>query len=335
MYRVMLVDDEPWALQGLASLITELSDRFRVVATFENPSKAVEGAAQLRPDVIFTDVRMPGMTGIELIRAVRGQGVDTEAVIISAYRSFEAARDALDLSVRSYLLKPFERAEVSGVLAALSARLEEKRQTAQPLSALLERAAVYPVCCLFVSDDPDEAPPDEKGVTAAVLPKGPAPLSLLCSFDSRQRYRSFVDARQGPGRGFSRPKADFSGFERMSEEALASLSGGFVFSDSDEVAEVQWSLLHEKAQKVDAKRTAGQFYLSQGYLSHLFKKETGVSMVTFFHRTRMNQAARALRTTGETLVRIAEDAGYTDYNYFSRLFKRFLGMSPDQYRRTH
>lgn len=77
---------------------------------------------------------------------------------------------------------------------------------------------------------------------------------------------------------------------------------------------------------------AGQVYLSKSYLSSIFKQELGMSISSFVNQVRIERCKRLLRETDLPLVQIAAEYGFEDQSYFSKVFKRFTGMSPKQYR---
>ena len=75
--------------------------------------------------------------------------------------------------------------------------------------------------------------------------------------------------------------------------------------------------------------------VSNSYFSSVFKKESGISFITYLTDYRMQQAVRLILETNEKSYEIAEHVGYEDANYFSYVFKRKYGMSPSKYRTEH
>ena len=118
--RVIIAEDEKRASRGLRSLLETLSEDIEVIAQAADGIQAMELIRAIHPDVVFTDIRMPNMDGLTLIRTAREQGYRTKFVIISAYEEFDYARQALALDVVDYLVKPVTAEEVSKVLERLS-----------------------------------------------------------------------------------------------------------------------------------------------------------------------------------------------------------------------
>lgn len=119
--RIVIVEDEKRAARGLRNLLTAISEDAEIVAEASDGIEAFEQIRRLKPDVVFTDIRMEYMDGIALIKAVRENGFDVKFVIISAYEEFEYARQALHLGVVDYLVKPVTEEEVRGVWKQLCA----------------------------------------------------------------------------------------------------------------------------------------------------------------------------------------------------------------------
>lgn len=107
MYTVVIVDDEPWALQGLAEIIDWNNEGFSIIGQFTDPDEAFEFLCKKEPDVVFTDIRMPGLSGLDLIEMSRVKGLNCEFVLISSYEDFEAAQKGIRLHVWEYILKPY------------------------------------------------------------------------------------------------------------------------------------------------------------------------------------------------------------------------------------
>jgi two-component system response regulator YesN len=108
MYTSVVIDDEPIVLEGIARSFRWEAHGFAPPMLFRNPREALEYILANRPDFVLTDIRMPGLDGIELIRTARAAGVRTEFAIVSGYSDFEYARAAVRYGVIEYLLKPLE-----------------------------------------------------------------------------------------------------------------------------------------------------------------------------------------------------------------------------------
>lgn len=134
MLRVMLVDDEPIALEGLQLLIDWHKEGFEIVALCQSAMEALKKLPSAKPDLIVTDLYMPQMDGITLIRHAREAGYEGEFNIVSGYSDFEKARQALELGVSGYILKPIDDKDASLAIdaarKAILLRAQSKKQGA-------------------------------------------------------------------------------------------------------------------------------------------------------------------------------------------------------------
>jgi response regulator of citrate/malate metabolism len=106
--RVLIVDDDFMVARVHAGFVAAL-EGFEVVGTASTGGQALEAVAQLRPDLLLLDVYLPDMTGLEVLRRLRGSGSQTDVIVISAARDVESIRSALHGGVLHYLVKPFDR----------------------------------------------------------------------------------------------------------------------------------------------------------------------------------------------------------------------------------
>lgn len=124
MYRVVLIDDEKLIVEGLRKVIKWEDYRCEVVAT---ASDAVSGAAAIRqfqPQILFTDIRMPGDDGLTMLAGLRSEYPDMQVIVLTGYRDFQYAQEAIRLGVARFLLKPSKMGEINEALKAVTERLD-------------------------------------------------------------------------------------------------------------------------------------------------------------------------------------------------------------------
>lgn len=127
--KVMLVDDEPIIMQGLSLLIDWSSEGYEIVKMAENGREALDYLGQEAVDLIITDIRMPEMDGMELIRQVRETKVsDAYIVLLSGYGDFEFAKQAIKFNCTDYILKPIQEKMLLDSLRSVAAK---KKRTIQ------------------------------------------------------------------------------------------------------------------------------------------------------------------------------------------------------------
>lgn len=128
MFKVLLVDDEVYVRKGLLEIIPWEALKFSVVGEANNGAEALEMIEQLEPDLVITDIRMPTLDGLDLIRSVYAQArLPLIFIIISGFHDFNYAQQALRYGVHDYILKPIDEEEMTAALRKLSYAMGRKR----------------------------------------------------------------------------------------------------------------------------------------------------------------------------------------------------------------
>ncbi len=146
MYNVMLVDDEEEVRIAIEKKINWGELGFNVVGTAGNGFDALDMALQQRPDVVMTDINMPFMNGLEFSKQLKAELPTTKFVILSGYDEFEYAKEAIELSVEEYILKPVNSDELYQLFSRLKNRLDdelEKRRNLENLEKYYQESFPY------------------------------------------------------------------------------------------------------------------------------------------------------------------------------------------------
>lgn len=128
MYRIMLADDEGIVLNSLSFLIEKNFEGQFEVDTAKSGRAAIELAEHFRPDIIFMDIQMPGINGIEAMREIRAFLPSAIFIVLTAYDKFDYAKEAINLGVLEYLNKPFNQKVVVDVIEQAVKELDERRE---------------------------------------------------------------------------------------------------------------------------------------------------------------------------------------------------------------
>ena len=123
MYRVVLVDDEPLIVEGLRRVVRWEDFGCEVAGTAEDAVQGAKLIREIRPDILFTDIRMPGDDGLTMLAGLRSEFPDMQVAVLTGYRDFSYAQEAIRLGVTRFLLKPSKMEEIREALAAMTERL--------------------------------------------------------------------------------------------------------------------------------------------------------------------------------------------------------------------
>lgn len=142
-WRAVIAEDEALLRQSLLTLLAEVWPALQVVAECDDGASALEAIAEHRPDVVFLDIRMPGLTGIEVARGMGEVSPGTQVVFVTAYDQY--AIDAFEQGAVDYLLKPIGRERLLATVQRVQARVAAGGPDNALLDALLQRLDAAPV----------------------------------------------------------------------------------------------------------------------------------------------------------------------------------------------
>ncbi len=262
MITVILVEDEEHLRREIA-LTTPWQDLgCTLVGEAANGTVGLELILKIRPQLVITDVRMPGMDGLAMLsEADRRLGTDRPAaILLTGYSDFEYARKALRLGVREYILKPVDDEDFHRLVSEISQDLMEKREmnrTSQNLRIM----------------------------------EG----SLLASF----REYGFPAAGDNKDE-YIRQCTDF----------------------------IKTSYIRD----ISIQDAAEELGITQGYLSRIFKERTAYTFLEYLTCVRLRQALRLLSDKSMRINEIARESGFQDHGYFTQLFRKYMGVTPREYR---
>jgi two-component system, response regulator YesN len=132
MYSILIVDDEITICKGIKFLIEKLdSNDIGEVLTAFSGEEAENLCSKVKPDIIITDICMPGLSGLELIRRLKESGSSSKIIVLSAHSEFEYARSAFKLGIEDYLLKPTRISKLREVLQVVISDLKGRRHTGE------------------------------------------------------------------------------------------------------------------------------------------------------------------------------------------------------------
>ncbi|WP_455717612.1 response regulator, partial [Anaerosporobacter sp.] len=128
MYKAVIIDDEQTVREGIQILLPWEDIGFTIIAEASNGEDGLEAVLNYQPEVVLVDVRMPGMTGLELISEARKAGYKGDFLILSGYSDFKYAKSAIRLGVKGYLLKPIDEEELLKYICDIRMELDQKQK---------------------------------------------------------------------------------------------------------------------------------------------------------------------------------------------------------------
>jgi YesN/AraC family two-component response regulator len=305
-YSVLIIDDEPYAVESLRNIVTRHCPGFSVAACADGGEAGLRLAWERRPDFALVDVRMPLVDGMEVARRLQDGLPGTKAIFVSGYQDFEYARAAMRHGVLDYVLKPVTPADLRKALNAAAAALEGERSQAP-------------------GADAGDAP---EGGEGGGPPAGGGRARLA---DARDAIREAIGASLAAGAGMGMgatpgagaahdgsaqsPAGERAGYYRRLFESVR----GYVDGHYQEPL-----TLHGVCRR---------FGVSQPYVSRMFREYADTSFNQYLTRARMRKAKELLASGKGLMIKdVARMVGYDDPFYFSRTFRKAAGRPPKNFK---
>lgn len=245
MYKVVIVDDEPIIVEGISKVVPWKDYDCAIVATASNGEEGLAVIREHRPDILLSDIAMPNMDGLKMIAALRVEYPETMVTILTGYRDFDYAQQAIRLGVHRFLLKPSNMDEIEEAVGSMVAILKQNQVSSDTLEEIVE-----------------------------------------------------AEKR----------------------------AGCFVVKNALEYMEDHYS------HKLTLSMVADHTFVSQWHLSKLLNKHQEQSFSEILNQIRIRHARELLSDPSLRIVDIAEMVGFLDAAHFSRVFKKLVGVSANEYR---
>ncbi len=360
MIQVMLVDDEPFIVEGLSVLIDWEKYGCVIAAKASNGEEALEYLKQGNIDLVITDIKMPVMTGIELMQTARAEGISSAYfVILSGYNDFQYAQAAIRYAALDYLLKPVS---ASGLIEVIE-KVKSKKHIAQGTDlAEYEGSSDSDSGNVLFKDELDNIINAIEHNDKDMMNRAIDGLFDRIGGESfgiseravnvNQQYLVFrllhlaveldESINQEVVMMYISDNIVMSGTDVGSIHHLkqfASEYAGYLASLRSKVSkgvlhDIEKELNANYAQNITLKDLAAKYYVNSSYLGQLFRKQYGMSFREYLNSVRINEAASMLLKTDEKIGRIAEEVGYHDTDYFINKFIALKGCTPSKYRKN-
>lgn len=128
MLKILIVDDEILERKALTKIINNSSDTVKVIGEAPNGRIAIEMAKEHQPDIMFMDIKMPGVDGVQAVKAIRRFAPGIRFIMVSAFNTFEYAKEVMQQGVKEYILKPSSKKDILESLHRVSEEIVEERK---------------------------------------------------------------------------------------------------------------------------------------------------------------------------------------------------------------
>lgn len=131
MYRAVVIDDEPIIVTGLTKLVPWEKYGCEIAGTASDGLEGLSLIREIKPDIVISDIYMPKMNGLDMVAALKSEFEDMELTILTGYRDFDLAQQAIKLGVARFILKPSNMEELEEALGVMVHNLKKKGITGE------------------------------------------------------------------------------------------------------------------------------------------------------------------------------------------------------------
>lgn len=361
MYDVLIIDDEPWARKVIIKLGQFESHGLQVIGEAEDGNQGLDMIEEYKPDLVITDMRMPGLDGVGLLKTISEKYPEVIIIAMSGYNDFIYLKQAIRSGVIEYLLKPVEPGELKQALERSVCHLEDKHRNViegfgmlhlfsdqKMMNAYLDyRRKVYEH---LVSRSEVAIKNDFQDMSAFFMDceaglKEELASKIMHDFTNlleEHIVKNGLALAAILGDEHSHSIMDSQGLK--ADEVFNHLSDLYIMAlkTVDEtkkkkrhldIGEIQEYIDHHYAESISLESIANAFYVSKEHLSRSFKQKTGTTINDYLVMQRMDKAKSLLKESQVSIKDVAAMTGYCDLAYFYRVFKKYTGIAPGEYKR--
>ncbi|GIN61675.1 hypothetical protein J27TS8_16680 [Robertmurraya siralis] len=334
MYNILLVDDEIIAIEALKVIFAQIENT-RVIGAANSAESAKELFENSQLHMTFLDIKIPGADIIYLIKYMKRRNPKNRIILLTDYGSYDFVFKALEMGADSYLLKPYRQTDI---LRLVNMYLSQEHAQSINLEQTMERLLGYVsnedynnsikmaeilTEQLFSEYDKEH---DKIHLTTQSLIKM---LDLIC------RQKGIFLSHKLEWTAYH--EVDTRDFHKKLKILIDSIFDTIRDSKSDQEIKVIQAVLkyiEKNYQKgVTLEAAAEHVHLSPYYLSKLFKKELKINFVNYVTKRKMEKAKELLESTDLPVINIAMELNFQEPNYFSKVFKKVVGLTPSEYRK--
>ncbi|WP_455815355.1 response regulator transcription factor [Clostridium butyricum] len=408
--KIIVVDDDNIIRMGLTKMIEKIDESYEVISSFQNGALTLEYLKNhsKEVDLVITDIKMPVMTGIELIEnSIKELDKSPLFLVLSGYDEFNYVRDTMKMGAFNYLLKPIKRDELKKILKEVDERINEiksndkiidksieilkkdffknilfsskelNKKVENPLLENLQLNENYQYKMIVLNKKVDSSILYDfiKGIMDVhkdieyssfgyndsvyiifyintktnnnyndifefIVNKSDCFIELNISvyilddtdkiWRLREQSKLVKKMKENADESLNVKKYYLTQDERLKEILNSDLND--VNNNITVIKLAKDYIINNYNNNISLKDVADEVYLSQNYLSELFKKEIGEGFYDFLSKYRIKKAKEVLLTTNLKVYEIAQMVGYNDSITFGRAFKKITGTTPNNFR---
>ena len=346
-YNVIIVDDEVTFCRGLEKYISKNFPELSVSATINKGEQAMEYIRLNHVDIVLSDIKMIGISGLDLAKMIFEEYPHVQVILISGYSNFDYAKQAIQYNVVDYITKPINFQELKMRLEDIVKKLknsENRKKSYEKIDFVkADFSCGYTIIKGILNDDmaliaegaeaivafPTEYTVDDKEY-----------LCNLCDMILRSLEQNKIRVKEEYGLSYFKEQLKTIDSREKMNSFLTDYFCNIADSNSNIEQERDIMIVHRAkrfiernyAKEISAGDVAEYVGLSVAYFSRLFHKVLHQTFVEYITNVRITHSERLLKESNYKIIEISEMVGFKSNTYFNSLFKKKTGMTPIEYR---
>lgn len=342
MYNILVVDDREVFCRSIIRMpfFQEHEDKFRITHSARNGIEALQYLKSSAVDVTLTDIRMPLMGGIELLKAIQKNHLCRCTILLSEYAEFSYAKEGIINGAFDYLVKPIDNEKIQDTFSRVFEYLQQENKSERTCldeidklaecvirgsRAELEFAIHEVTDCILQNEDLKKAAAAMVEMTLHKIQAG-----INVDFPYAALYLPIKRLCALPP-WIAGPDDCILVLTQIAAFLHQELKKFQLDSRHPLVQNVWYYTLSHIEESCKLQNVAERFYVNKNYLSTLFKKETGIYYKDFVSEFKIERAKILLTYSNLKIYNIAENLHFNDPEYFSKIFKLQVGLSPSEF----
>lgn len=353
MYKVLIVDDDKVSRYILKRYDKWNKFEFSIEAEACDGKEALNKLAINKFDLVITDIKMPGMNGIEFLSEIKSMNYDICVILMSTYSDFEYAKQGIRLGAFDYIIKPVNNDMLDEALKRAELYLnkkhieEEKKQLEKNLIPYYSQSSVNNLVAVIASGNFQAIEEAEKLFTDMTYITEENLLKTELAFNNlllklkeeifkvwpwlKKFQHSIIYEEISSMKSIEEIKTVF--FEEIKN--MVEIIRKFELHQTDSLVKITCEyILQHVEEEISLEKVAQEVHANKDYVGKLFKQATGYNFKKYVTKVKMEHAKYLIKMDYYKNYEICEKLGYSNVDYFSRLFKNYTGYTPMEFRKT-
>ncbi len=346
MYKLIIIDDEKWSREVVKRLIRFDKLHVEMVAEAANGFEGLEAIHTHHPDIVITDMKMPGLNGVELLKKISVDYPEMKTIVMSGFEDVQYLRQAIRSRSIEYLLKPIKDEDINMAVANCIEEIKRTKRTRLTSTRIFNDELIQrdyhkllkALNLTIIKHQAQEAKQVLLGLNDfAKFIRDPQTLDLVKHSLINQIQQYLLTQNFDFTYEIDEFRAEsldelIKKMIPIYQEVLTQIESLTRVKYSGDVQSILDFIDQHTMYQISLNDIAELFFLSHEHISRMFKKKTGEGITQYILRKKMEAAVDLIMTSDYTMKNIGELLGFENIPYFYKMFKKTYDCSPGEYK---